>query len=196
MTAKKIDPVQALSSSDCKTRNAAMVYLHEDRQTPFEFLAEMTGLALSTVKNYVRSKFAHLLEWARKIFYKAKKILSRTEEQFYCYIDKITMPNGETWCKIGQTTKTPEERAKDIKRDGWNKKTNWIRPDKVEVQWSVKCKDLPSMDMMENCLRTAMTMINPAKFCKNDRLLCWEDDFPRKILENEFTQIGLKQFAA
>ena len=193
MSTKKIDPIQALSSSDCKTRNAAMVYLHEDRATPFEFLAEVTGLALSTVKNYVRSKFAHLLEWAREIFLKAKKIINRAEEQFYCYIDKIILPNGSIWCKIGQTTKTPEQRAKGFYWTIDGKKT---RPAKVEVQWSTKCKDLPSMDMMENCLRTAMTMINPEKFCKNDRLLCWENDYPQRILQNDFVKMGLTQFAA
>lgn len=191
MTKKKLDPIDALKNPDCKIRNAAMVYLHEDRQTPFEFLSKVTGLALSTVKNYVRSKFHHLLDWARTIFQKAKNLVYRTGERFFCYIDKITMPNGEIWCKIGQTTTHPDIRARQIKSKGWAKQGC---PVSVEVINVFPCKDSPSMDMMENCLRTAMTQINPEKFCKNDRLLCWEDDYPQRIIDNPFVQMGLPQF--
>ena len=74
MAEKKIDPMEALKSEDCKLRNAAMVYLHEDRHVDFDFLSEITGLKLSTVVNYVRSKFCHLIEWAREIFLKGKYV--------------------------------------------------------------------------------------------------------------------------
>lgn len=189
---QKLDAVESLKSNDCKVRNAAMVYLHEDNKAPFEFLSEVTGLALSTVKNYVRSKFIHLLEWARKIFRKVKNIIRKEASQFLCYIDKVTMPDGQVWCKIGQTTRGAEQRAAEMQ---WKVNGKKIKPSNVEVMATIECKDLASMDMMENCLRTSMTMINPDKFCKNDRLLCWEDDFPQRIISNPFVQMGLTQFA-
>ena len=192
MADKKMDAMEALHSDDCKMRNAAMVYLHEDNGTPFEFLAEMTGLALSTVRNYVRSKFAHLLEWARKIFRKAKNILRKEADAFWCYIDRITMRDGSVWCKIGQTTKTPEQRAKNLY---WTVHGEKIKPVKVEVMHRIQCKDETAMTNMEDCLRLGMTAINPEKYCKNDRLLCWEDDYPQRILNNAFVKMGLEQFA-
>lgn len=193
MADKKMDAMEALKSDDCKLRNAAMVYLHFDNQTPFEFLANVTHLALSTVKNYVRSKFTHLLDWARKIFRKAKNIVRNKADECWCYIDRITMWNGEVWCKIGQTTKTPEARAKNMY---WTVDGEKIRPVKVEVMHKIKCKDETSMTNMEDCLRLGMTAINPDKYCKNDRLLDWEDDYPQRILENEFVKMGLERFAA
>lgn len=189
---KKIDAMEALKSSDCKLRNAAMVFLHEDKGTPFEFLSEMTGLALSTVKNYVRSKFAHLLSWAREIFYKAKNIIRKENQGFWCYIDKITMPDGQIWCKIGQTSQTPEKRACDMKWVINGKKT---KPVSVEILHIIECKTETAMTNMEDCLRLGMTAINPDKYCKKDRLLCWEDDYPQRILDNPFVKMGLEQFA-
>ena len=192
MADKKLDPMAALKSKDTKLRNAAMVYLHEDNQTPFEFLAAATKLALSTVKTYVRSKFAHLLDWARSIFCKAKNIIRKKAEEFWCYIDRITMPNGEVWCKIGQTTQTPERRARGM---FWTQNGKKVKPEKVEVMHAIKCKDETAMTNMEDCLRLGMTAINPEMYKKNDRLLCWEDDYPQRILENDFVKMGLPQFA-
>ena len=113
----KKDPYKALKSTDCELRNAAMVYLNHEEGIEPDFLHQITGLALSTVKNYLR-KFAHLLEWAKEIFRKAKNTATEKAKEFWCYIDKIVMPNGETWCKIGQTTQSPEKRAAAIERQG------------------------------------------------------------------------------
>ena len=197
MAEKKIDPMEALKSKDCKLRNAAMVYLHEDRQVDFNFLSEITGLKLSTVVNYVRSKFCHLIEWAREIFLKGKayiqKKIKQKKDSFYVYIDKITMPNGEVWTKIGQTSTTPAKRAANF---CWSKNGQKIYPAKVEILWDCECKDATAMNNLEDCLRIGMTALQPDKFEKNDRLLYWEDDYPQRILKNDFVKMGLTQFAA
>ena len=194
MTDKKMDAMDALRSDDCKLRNAAMVYLYEDKQTPFEFLANITGLAISTVKNYVRSKFAHLLNWAREIFAKAKNFVRTVAAKgYYCYIDKITLYNGDIWCKIGQSTRDPKKRAQEIKTKGWQ--SGSIIPKSVEVIEIIECKNETSMTNMEDCLRLGMTAINPDNYKKHDRLLEWADNYPQRIMENPFVKMGLEQFA-
>lgn len=178
---KKTNALDALKSKDLQLRNAAMVYLSADYDYSIDNLHELTNLALSTVRRYIK-KFAHLLEWARTIFYKLKRPKSPFDtEAFWVYIDKITMPNGETWCKIGQTTQTPKRRASNFKWGG-------ICPTNVEVKHAIKCKDFVSMEIMENVFRIAMIKINPNAFCKNDRLLEWQDDFVERILTNEIVQ--------
>lgn len=193
MTKKKIDPLTVLKGEQgIETRNAAIVYLYEVKDYTVEMLAELTTLAKSTVKSYT-SKFRHLLDWAKEIFTKGKALFTEGKEVFWCYIDKITMPNGETWCKIGQTTQTPKERANGFH---WSINGKKVKPAAVEIQYAVQCKNATAMQNMEDCLRLGMTAINPDKYVKNDRLICWEDDYPQRIIENSFVQMGLSQFAA
>ena len=171
---------------DKELRNAGLVYLYYDEDcTPSE-LAQFCSLARTTIATYVK-KFKNLLEWAREQFTTAcrkfnRKISEKT--RFWVYIDKVTLDSGETWCKIGQTTNTPEARAKQIKNKGWKVNGETIKPQSVEVQWLGECKDETTMEIMENILRIAMIKLNPSKFQKNDRLLAWEDDYPEKIYKN------------
>lgn len=193
MADKKMNPMDALKSHDCDLRNAAMVYLHEINDVSFDFLSDVTGLALSTVKNYVLYKFHHLLDYAKKLFTKAKNTIRKVSARgYFCYIDKITLRDGRIWCKIGQSTRDPEKRAQEIKSKGWRGGT--IIPTKVEVMEVIECKDETSMTNMEDCLRLGMTAINPEKYEKNDRLLEWEDDYPQRILTNPFVKMGIEQF--
>ena len=188
MTKKKIDAFDALTSTDCKMRNAAMVYLYHEGAASEETLHEKTNLAISTIKRYLK-KFADLLEWAKSIFYKIKAPKNPlTQENYWVYIDKITMPNGEVWCKIGQTTRSPKTRASEYK---WQD----MKPRKIEIMYALKCKNFASMQIMEDCFRIAMIKLQTCKYCKNDRLLMWEDDFPTRILENEHVKQEIEQCA-
>lgn len=192
MADKKMDAMEELKG--LKYRDEAMVYLYYEQDTPLEFLANATGLAYSTVKNYVKYKFKHLLERAKKLFRKAKNIVRNSlPNGFYCYIDKITLCNGDVWCKIGQSTRDPEKRAQEIRSKGW--RNGAIVPKSVKVMKIIKCKDETSMTNMEDCLRLGMTAINPSYFEKNDRLLDWGDDYPQRIMSNPFVKMGLEQFA-
>ncbi len=169
---------------DSELRNEALVYLYYDCNVGIDELAKLTYLALSTVNSYLY-KFRKLLALARLHF---NIIVEDLEENYYVYIDKVTMPNGETWCKIGQTTKTPEERASKFK---WGQ----LKPAHVDIMHVIECKDFSAMNCLEDCLRIAMISLNPGKFCKEDRLLWWEDDYPERILNNPFVQMGIKEFA-
>lgn len=183
----------AKQDSDLKLRNAALVYLYHDHDMMPSKLAQICNLARTTIASYVR-KFADLLDWAREKFHEKvqqvkKAVRKITEEKFYVYIDQIFMPNGEIWCKIGQTTKTPEKRAANFKWEGN------IRPSHVNIMHVIECKSAAAMNCLEDCLRIAMVALDPSKFCKQDRLLCWEDDYPERILNNPYVQMGIKEFA-
>lgn len=190
---KKINPLNTLRGEEgLETRNAAIVYLYNVREYTIQSLAELTTLAQSTIRNYIY-KFAGLLDWAKKIFAKGKNIVSKKQEEFWCYIDKIIMPNGEVWCKIGQTTQTPAKRANGF---SWSINGVKVKPLSVEIQHAIKCKDATSMQNMEDCLRLGMTAIDPDGYIKNDRLNSWQDDYPQRIFDNPFVKMGLVQFAA
>lgn len=186
MKAEITKALNAASQNNNKhLRNAALVFLHYDEQFTFEDLAKVCTLARATIATYVR-KFKNLLEWARKEFTtvhkKFNRKISRTTK-FWVYIDKITFKDGAVWCKIGQTSQTPEKRAHQIKKTGWQDGT--LKPEKIEVCWFAECKDEAATEIMENVLRIAMIKLNPSKFLKNDRLTIWEDDYPERIANNE-----------
>lgn len=190
---KKINPLNTLKGEEgLETRNAAIVYLYNVREYTVESLAELTTLAKSTIKNYLR-KFANLLDWAKEIFVKGKNIISEKQEEFWCYIDQITLSDGTQWCKIGQTTQTPEKRASGF---SWVINGKKEKPLSVSVRHAIKCKDATAMQNMEDCLRIGMTSIDPDGYIKNDRLNSWQDDYPQRILDNSFVKMGLAQFTA
>lgn len=186
----------AKQDSDLKLRNAALVYLYHDYDMMPSKLAQICSLARTTIASYVR-KFADLLDWAREKFQQVKKAVRKvTEEKFYVYIDQIFMPNGEVWCKIGQSKRSAEQRVKDMCRDGWTVDgEKHVRPSSINIMHTIECKSASAMNCLEDCLRIAMVALNPDKFHKEDRLLCWEDDYPERILNNPFVQRGIKEFA-
>lgn len=186
---------EAIKSSNCKTRNAAMVMLNIDGEVDISTLANLTGLALSTVRKYLK-KFANLINYAREHFIlivKNIKCAITSKIRYYCYIDKIEMPNGEVWTKIGKTTVSPERRAKGFE---WGSKDNKIKPKKVTVLKKFTCKDEKSMTTLENLLRYAMTSINPLKFEMNDRLLDWQENYCDIIVNHPDVQSNLASLLA
>lgn len=182
----------ALRGTDSKLRQLAIVWFrYEQGSTPTELIALGCKLARATIKNYFY-KFANLLDDAIKIFVndvkKVYKRIVKPQQHYWCYIDKITMPNGEIWTKIGQTTQTPEQRARNFT---WGEKDNKVKPAKVEIQARFNCRDEESMKTLENLLRYAMMSINPLKFEMNDRLLDYKDSYPDKIINHVCVQENL-----
>jgi hypothetical protein len=57
---------------DCQTKYRQIVYLSEKRGETYDFIAKLTGYAVSTVRTYVR-KFSHLLEEACAMFKYSRK---------------------------------------------------------------------------------------------------------------------------
>ena len=108
--------IKAISQDeDKKLRNAGLVFLYHEEGVKPAKLAQFCSLARTTIATYVRN-FYGLLDWAKEQFTKAKKKIA---SQYWVYIDKITLQNGKVWCKIGQTTTTPEKRAQQIKNNGF-----------------------------------------------------------------------------
>lgn len=182
---------------DKKLRNAGLVYLYHEEGIKPAKLAKMCSLARTTIASYVRSCI-DLLDWAKKQFNtftrKIVKAVSNSREGFWVYIDKITMPNGEEWLKVGQTSRTPEARAAQMMRDGWTINEKKIKPFSVEVQWAAKCKTDWGMEIMENALRIAMIELNPERFKKNDRLIDWQESYVEAISRNLQVRIKGKKY--
>lgn len=187
----------ALRGNDSKLRQMAIVWFHNKIEATPAKLCEMgCRLKPSTISSYFR-RFANLLSDALARFTDdIKKIIRRTIKSttdYWCYIDKVIMPNGEVWTKIGQTTQTPEERARDF---AWGSKNAKVKPLKTEIQVRFKCKDEESMETLENLLRFAMMAINPLKFKMNDRLLDYKDNYPELICNHPIVQENLATLLA
>lgn len=148
-------------------------------------------LTVGGIKRFF-TRYYNLLEEAIDRFVDdVKKLVRRIIKpttHYWCYVDKITMPNGEVWTKIGQTTQTPEERARGF---AWGPKNAKVKPLKTEVQARFDCKDEESMTTLENLLRFAMMSINPLKFEMNDRLLEYKDNYPSLICNHPAVQENL-----
>lgn len=189
--------LRALKGTDAKLRQMAIVWFHDKYDsTPAELCNMGCKLKPATISTYFR-KFVNLLSDAIARFIDdTKKVYRRivkSTTHYWCYIDKITMPNGEVWTKIGQTTQTPEERARGF---AWGPKNAKVRPLKTEVQARFNCKDEESMTTLENLLRYAMMSINPLKFEMNDRLLEYKDNYPELICNHSAVQENLAALLA
>lgn len=183
--------LNALRESAVNPRRMAIVYLrYKENLSANEILALGCKLAVSTIKTYIY-KFKNLFKAAIKYFSPAPNytLTTKTEpENFWCYIDKIVMPNGETWTKVGKTTQTPKKRAYGF---SWGPKGNKVRPLSTEVLVQFKCKDKDSMKTLEDLLRSAMIAINPFKYEMLDRLLEFRDEYPSLIVNNPEVQAQL-----
>ena len=91
----------------------------------------------------------------------------------FAYVMKITTRGGYLWTKIGMTTKTPDERAKGIKKDG----VKGIKYSDVECKWFIPCKSKECAEKMENVFRSILTLIDPHSFAPHDRLLSYRDEY-------------------
>jgi hypothetical protein len=152
--------------TDTKLAYMQIVYLHH-YEFPYDKIAEITGYAKSTVKNYVR-KFADLLEEAKKTFYHITQKI--TKEVFgkrqLVYLFKFYDEKNELVCsKVGTTTRLPQQRLKEEIKYYQN---HDIPVTKAEICSVIDCGDIPA-EGAESVTRAYYIRRHPKTFCKNDR---------------------------
>lgn len=188
----------ALRGNDPKLRQMAIVWFHAELDKTSSELHHMgCKLKPATISSYFK-RYANLLKDAIDYFvHNIQTVVQQTtkkvkETTYWCYINKITMPNGELWTKIGSSTNL----NKRIKGYEWSFEGVTIKPAKVEVKKTFQCKDESSMKFLERALRYALMDIDFYKFEENDRLLIYEEWYPEWITNHWRVQDVLTQAMA
>lgn len=184
---------------DCQTKYRQIVYLSEKRGEAYDFIAELTGYAVSTIKNYVR-KFAHLLEEACVMFKYSRKITASANKnakevpgiKFECpdnlpkdgekfYLIRAFDKNGKRiFSKVGTTIRSIVQRMKEHLKAYAKLGIVRIVVDKI---WD--CGNIPA-EGYESWFRALYIRRWPKNFNKNDRF--FDVDFDLEEAQNIFTQ--------
>lgn len=177
------------SREDRRNRILGILFLHYQCDWDAQDIANAgCTICIKSIKGFF-TRFYDRLSQAIQMFgeglKKIKKVVESNVTPYWCYIDKLTLPNGETWTKVGTTTRWPEVRASEFE---WKINGKVVRPIRVEVLKRFNCKDADSMEIFENLLRFAMTAINPLKFKMNDRLLEYQDGYVDLICQHPCVQ--------
>ena len=177
MVAGYDNALSALRGNDSKLRQMAIVWFHSELdKTPSELHDMGCQLKPATISSYFK-RYANLLADAIKYFVEnIKTVVQKATKKvktitYWCYINKIVMPDGEVWTKIGQTTNL-NRRVRDY---SWSLNGIKVKPLKVEVKKAFECKDKDSMTVLERALRDALMDIDFYKFEENDRLLDYQE---------------------
>lgn len=178
-----------------------IVYLYEIRNEAFETISEITGYAISTIRNYVK-KFAHLLEDAKNLFkYSRKKIFEKKKPivpegiEFHCpddfdfddkaqrfYLIRAFDANGNrVFSKIGTTIRQMIERMKE--HLNYYKKLGVV---KIVVDKVWDCGERDAV-MYESFFRAGYIFKHPTAFCSNDRF--FDVDFDLDEAETIFKNV-------
>ena len=182
------------SAKERRMRILGILFLHYECDWDVEDIIEAgCTICANNIKGFF-TRFYDRLSAAIELFGKGlkkiKKVIKQNLTCYWCYIDKITMPNGEVWTKIGTTTRWPETRASEF---SWKINGKRVWPSKTEVVKRFNCKDYNSMITLENLLRYAMMSIDILKFEMNDRLLDYEDNYPELITNHPSVQTFLPE---
>lgn len=185
---------------DTQTRYRQVVYLYQKRGETCEFISQLTKLAVSTVRNYVR-KFAHLLEEACEMFkYSRKKSESKVKEnpniEFICPNDlardaeKFYLIRAFDACgkrifsKIGTTAREMIERMKEHL-----KYYSKLGVTKIVVDEVWDCGDIPA-EGVESWFRAWYIKKWPRQFNKNDRFFNVDFDLDEaKVIFNQYANL-------
>lgn len=108
----------------------------------------------------------------------------------FAYIMKIVTEKGYIWTKIGMTTKTPEERARGIKRAG----VKGHKYFSVDCEYYIPCKSKRDAEHMENVLRSVLTLIDPRKFMAHDRFAGYKEDYITYIIVHPDVRRNAREF--
>lgn len=185
---------------DCQTKYRQIVYLSEKRGETYEFIADLTNYAVSTVRNYVR-KFAHLLEEACEMFKHSRKkktqmqtvdrpeypgikfecpdITDKDSEKFYL-IRAFNAEGERVFSKVGTTIREMLIRMKEHLKAYKDLGIVQIVVDRI---WD--CGNIPA-EGYESWFRAWYIRKWPDKFSKNDRF--FDVDFDLEEAQNIFTQ--------
>lgn len=185
---------------DCYTKYRQIVYLSEKKGESYEFIANLTNYAISTIKIYIK-KFAYLLEEACEMFKYSRKKNSQKEEvskpqhpgiEFHCpdidekggekfYLIRAFNEKGERiFSKVGTTIREVLTRMKEHLKAYEKLGIVKIVVDKV---WD--CGNLPA-EGFESWFRAWYIRRWPEKFNKNDRF--FDVDFDLEEAQNIFMQ--------
>ena len=197
MVAGYDNALSALRGNDSKLRQMAIVWFHSELdKTPSELHDMGCQLKPATISSYFK-RYANLLADAIKYFVEnIKTVVQKATKTvktitYWCYINKIVMPNGEVWTKIGQTTDL-NRRVRDY---SWSLDGIKVKPLKVEVKKAFECKDKESMDNLETALLAAILDIDIYKYARNDRLLDYQEWYVDYITNHPKVQEALARAA-
>ena len=186
---------------DTQTKYRQIVYLYNKKNETCDFIANLTGYAYSTVKNYIR-KFAHLLEEACELFKYSRKPkdsarethfetphgtidfecpndLGEDGEKFYL-IRAFNAEGVRLFSKVGTTIRSVLQRMKEHLSAYAKLGIVRIVIDKV---WD--CGNLPA-EGFESWFRAYYIRRWPEKFNKNDRF--FDVDFDLDEAQEIFTK--------
>ena len=180
------------SAQERRMRILGILFLHYECDWDVEDIIEAgCTICANNIKGFF-TRFYDRLVQAIQVFGKGlkkiKKVITNNATPYWCYIDKITLPNGEEWTKVGTTSRWPEVRASEFE---WKINGRVVRPAKVEVLKRFNCKDAEAMETLENALRYAMMSINILKFKMNDRLLDYKEGYADLIFNHPSVQENL-----
>lgn len=180
------------TAKDRRRRILGILFLHYECDWEAEDIAAAgCSICINNIKGFFTrfyDRLAQAIQLFGKGLKKVKKIITNNVTPYWCYIDKITLPNGEEWTKVGTTTRWPEVRASEFE---WKINGRVVRPAKVEVLKRFNCKDAEAMETLENALRYAMMSINILKFKMNDRLLDYKEGYADLIFNHPSVQDNL-----
>lgn len=171
--------------SETKVRQAQVVYLDRVLKKTREEIADITGYAISTVRNYI-NKFSDLLDYAKEIFEevveKVKKLRKskyddvindngydiRVKDGEQCYLFRFFNDYNELLCsKVGTTTRTVRQRLIEELR---SKTYKGMGATKATIDRIYNCGELPA-EGLESLIRSEYIKKYPRSFKKNDRFI-------------------------
>lgn len=175
------------SISDMKVKHAQVIYLRKVLKIASAKIAEITGYAISTIRNYI-TKFSSLLDWAKEIFNELKEIVEEKIEKvvekkdLHCadivadceincplpcayIVEMFDAEGAQLWLKIGK--------AKDIlarTRQHFKSKTaGYSAVATIIIRRCFYCNNEDDALTMENALRKHYKEKEDCGFIRNDR---------------------------
>ena len=162
---------------DKETRNLQIIYLDNILKIAREKIAEITGLAISTIKKYC-NKFLDLLDKAKRLFNNGleKARLSKLDEKIRWEVEPTEKPcgyciefyNGKKllWLKVGMTERPIRQRIKEhfayYSKKGFEN-LNCV----VKKLYEVNSHEMA--EIIESALREVYKKNHEDCFIKNDR---------------------------
>lgn len=174
--------------TDVTVKRAQIVYLVHELKWAYDKVAELTGYAVSTVRNYA-VKYFNLLDWAKEIFSRVSKKVRKSKYNDMidangfdidtvcgeiCYLFEFYTKEKVFICsKVGTTTRTVRERLKEeLGHDTYKK----MGAEFAVVHRVYKCGEIPA-EGLESRIRAEYIKKYPKAFKKNDRFIGEYFDF-------------------
>lgn len=164
---------------DTALRNKQIIYLHEFQNMNEWQIAQVVGLAPSTVKSYIR-KYDYYIDEVETLFtdkisksyptiymplYNLEFAETKATQKFYLLEIREFSTGKLIASKVGTTVQKMSERAKDHRRYYTNSYGESVN---IEVKRVYDCGDIPA-ECYESFFRAYYIARYSKKFAKNDR---------------------------